>query len=203
MNDIVIVSYECDELGSYFKLCNENLQDYIHFKQYKLTSHCQHNSCDRDTLHNKINEFEDDYIVTIYAHGDDCRIRNNEQEDLINLDDATRYYNNAIVYSTACNSANELGKTMHGYNCKLFFGHTKKSYVVLMYKDTFIELENYALKEILDEPEFDPLQLCQKIDNFFDTKIDYMKKENPLVAPLIMHNKESYKIYKNRQEYPA
>lgn len=203
MNDIVIVSYECDELGNYFELCNKDIQTYINYKKYVMTPHCQHNSCTRDELHNKIDGLSDDYIVTIYAHGEDSRIKNNEKEDLINLDDAEKYYNNAIVYSAACNSANVLGKTMHSYNCKLFFGHTKKSYVVLMYKDTFIELENFALKEILDQPEFDAHELCQKIDNFFDIKIIEMKETNPLVAPLIMHNKESYKIYKNRQEYPA
>ncbi len=203
MKDILIVSYECDRIGNYFKLCNQNLQDFIKFKQFNMNIHCTHNMNNRESLHSKLEEFSDDYIVSIYAHGEDDRIKNNENEDLINISDARTHYNNAIVYSTACYSANKLGVQMHAYNCKLFFGYIKKSYIVSMYKDTFIELDNFALKEILDNSNIDPTLLCEKINSIFDNRIEEMKKINLMVAPFIMHNKESYKIYKNQKEYPS
>lgn len=202
MNDIIIVSYQCDELGDYFQLCNKNLQCFIKYESIEITTHCEHNNCNRSDLHTKLDAFDDDYIVIIYAHGENDRIRDNNKKDLITIDDAMKYYNNAIVYSIACYSANELGTTMHNYNCKFFYGYTKKSYIVFMYKDIFIELDNFALKEILKHKDIDPISLCQKINHVFDEKIEEMKSENLMVAPLIMHNRESYKIYKNKHEYP-
>lgn len=203
MKDIVIISYHCDKVGDYFLQCSENLKTFIKFKDLDIKTHCDHDNCNRVDLHAKLKLFDDNYVVVIYAHGENNRIRDNKQEDLINNDDAMQYYNNAIVYSTACYSANELGQTMHKYNCKFFYGYTKKSYIISMYQDTFIELDNFALKEILENQDIIPTELCKKINCIFDEKIEEMKSENLMVAPLIMHNKESYKIYKNKQEYPT
>lgn len=202
MSDIVIVSYDCDELNDYFWLCNEDIQTFIKYKQLDVTTHCIHNECNRLNLHEKLDTLVDNYIVVIYAHGENHRIRDNDKNDLITTEDAMKSYNNAIVYSTACYSANKLGMTMHNYNCKFFYGYTKKSYVVSLYKDTFIELDNFALKEILEDQDMCPTYLCKKINCIFDEKIEEMRRNNLMVAPLMMHNKESYKIYKNRQEYP-
>ncbi|MCV6607819.1 MAG: hypothetical protein OIF32_06360 [Campylobacterales bacterium] len=203
MNDIVIVSYHCDELDNYFQLCNEDIQTFIKLKQLDIETHCLHDECNRTSLHEKLNTLADNYVVSIYAHGENHRIRDNELQDLITIDDSMKYYNNAIVYSTACYSANEIGRKMHLYNCKIFYGYTKRSYVVYMYKDSFIELDNFALKEILVDHSIEPTNLCEKTNYAFDKKIEEMKDLNLMVAPLIMHNRESYKIYKNRQEYPA
>jgi hypothetical protein len=203
MKDIVIVSYYCDELGDYFQQCNENLQHFIKFQDLNITTHCKHDNCNRDDLHKTLSNLNDNYLVTIYAHGEHNKIKDNSDADLITIDDAMKYYNNAIVYSTACYAANGLGKEMHRYNCKFFYGYTKKAYIVSMYKDTFIELDNFALKKILQNKDIEPVELCKNINSFFDEKINDMRIHNPMVAPLIMHNRESYKIYKNRQEYPA
>ena len=205
MNNIVIVSYDCTELSDYFKKCNEDIKTFISYKNITINIDCNHNS-DRNTIHKNINKYTDNYIVSIFAHGEKDRIVDNNKNDLINIDDAKTYYNNAVVYSGACLSANELGFTMQNYNCKLFYGYTKKFYLAPFCKDTFVELNNFALKELLMDISIDPRELCRKIDKFFDDKMDYFSHYESITAlllnPMIMHNKESYVIYKNRDRYP-
>jgi len=205
MNNIVIVSYDCTELSDYFKKCNEDIKTFISYKNITINIDCNHNS-DRNTIHKNINKYTDNYIVSIFAHGCDDRIVDNDENILINTDDAIIYYNNAIVYSGACLSANELGTTMHSNNCKLFYGYTKKFYLSPFSNDTFVELNNFALKELLINENIEPKELCEKIDKFFNDKIEYFSNHEPISAlfinPMIMHNKESYVIYKNRKNYP-
>jgi len=210
MNNIVIVSYNCDELGNYFQLCNADLQQYIIDTSLSIAVHCEHNNCDREILHDKLKEFDDDYIVSIYAHGEEenyikrtkNRIRTNKNEDLINIENAMHSYTNAIVYSTSCYAANELGETMHLYGCKLFFGYKAKSYLSLLYKDDFIEMDNFTLKLILDAEIIDGRELYKKTNKFLTDKIKEMRTKNPLVAPLIIHNREAFTIYHNKIVYP-
>ena len=203
MNNIVIVSYDCDELGDYFKLCNIDLQQYISDNHIEIDVHCEHDNCNRENLHSKLIEFTDNYIISIYAHGENNRIKNNKKEDLINMDDAKSHYHNAIVYSTSCFTANELGVEMHNYGCKFFFGYKAKSYLSLNHKSDFIEMDNYTLRLILDEKTIDGRVLYEKTDKYFIAKLNELRVINPLLAPLIMHNRESFVIYHNRKEYPS
>lgn len=70
-------------------------------------------------------------------------------------------YTNAEAYH-ACYSAEELGKKMHLYTCQLFYGYFRKAYIVsIFYKETFIELDNFALKEILQDEDIEPIELCK------------------------------------------
>lgn len=202
MKNIFVISYDCDNLGDYFKKCNEDLQYFINSKKFSETViHCKHNLCNRENLHNELKKHNENYLVVIYAHGDKDKIIDNNKNDIINIDDAMNY-NNAIVYSSACYSAEELGKKMHLYTCQLFYGYFRKAYIVSLYKETFIELDNFALKEILQDEDIEPIELCKKIDKYFDARIEEMSSINKLVTPLLMHNRESYKIYKNKEEYP-
>jgi hypothetical protein len=205
MNDIVIVSYDCSELADFFKKCNEDIKNFISLKNINITVDCNHN-LDRDTIHANISQYHNNYIVSIFAHGKDDKIVDNEENILISIDDAKIYYNNAIVYSGACLSANELGLIMHSHNCKLFYGYTKKYYLSPYCNDTFVQLNNFALKQLLQDIDIEPVALCKKIDEFFDNQMEYFSSHEPTTAlllnPLIMHNKESFVIYKNREIYP-
>ena len=202
MKNIFIVSYECDTLKNYFLLCNKDIQSFIKSHDETIKAYCEHNTCNRSLLHEKLSSYNDDYIVSIYAHGNDDTVVDNEQNDLINMVDAKVSYNGAIVYATSCYTANTLGKEMHSYNCKFFFGYTDKSYVVLSEKELFIELDNFALKKIFLTNSIDGKSISDATDNFFWDKVKEVETINPMLAPLIMHNKEAFKIYHNRIEYP-
>jgi len=201
--NVFIVSYDCSRLGDYFLCCNEDIQSFLSINSPATTIRCTHNSCDRTLLHSELSSYEDDYVVTIYAHGEDDKIIDNSENDLINIDDARSSYNNAIVYSTSCYSANQLGIEMHNYGCKFFFGYSNKSYVCMSNKDTFIQLDNFALKKIFLNNTIDGEKIYEETNTFFEDKLEEMKAVNPLVAPLVMHNKESFKIYHNRMIYPS
>jgi hypothetical protein len=203
LNNIFIISYDCSRLGNYFLCCNKDIQSFLSTYFAKTTIRCTHNNCDRNILHSELSSCEDNYVVTIYAHGKDDKIIDNSENDLINIDDARSSYNNAIVYSTSCYSANQLGIEMHKYGCKFFFGYSEKSYVCMSSKDIFIELDNFALKKIFLNNTIDGQTIYEETNTFFENKLEEMRDINPLVAPLIMHNKESFKIYHNQMIYPS
>ena len=203
MTSIFILSYDCSKLGDYFLRCNEDIQSFLSTNSPKTTIRCTHNSCDSTLLHTELSSYTDDYVVTIYAHGEDDKIIDNSENDLINMTDAKSSYHNAIVYSTSCYSANKLGIEMHKYGCKFFFGYSEKSYIGMSHKDKFIELDNFALKEIFLKNTIEGKVIYEITNAFFEDELEKMKKTNPLIAPLIMHNKESFKIYHNRTAYPS
>lgn len=85
----------------------------------------KHNLCCKRKSSQWIKKHNENYLVVIYAHGDKDKIIDNNKNDIINIDDAMNY-NNAIVYSSACYSAEELGKKMHLYTCQLFMDILEK-----------------------------------------------------------------------------
>lgn len=119
MNDIFIVSYDDSKLGDYFSLCNNDIRKFLQNNHPSVNIHNFHNQTTH-LLHGELSSHNNDYIVAIYAHGDNNKVVDQNGDDLINMKDAESSYHNAIVYSTSCNTANELGSKMHNYGCKFF-----------------------------------------------------------------------------------
>lgn len=196
MNDIFIISYNCSINEDYFLKCNQDIQQFISSYRSDMNIHCTHHDCKRETLHEKLSSYNDEYIVAIYAHGDENRVVDQIFRDLINLDDSRSYYENSIVYSTACKTAVNLGKELITKGkCKLFFGYSDEAQFSHDHKEIFVELDNYALKIIISEENLDKEYLRQKTEIFFKEKLKEMRMNCPIIAPMIMNNKECFEIY--------
>ncbi|BFU77671.1 hypothetical protein ALC152_08860 [Arcobacter sp. 15-2] len=196
MNDIFIISYTCKRLGDYFYLCNIDLQDFIKTLENKIQIHCSHQSCKNDLLHKSLSQYSENYIVTIYAHGNNDKVVDELNNDLITLDDSKKFYKNSIVYSTACKTANNLGLSLvKEGGCKLFFGYSDSSHISTLHKADFVEMDNFTLKLILSENTTDKDYLKAKTEEFFQKKLHESRMQNPIIAPMIMNNKECFQIY--------
>lgn len=196
MNDIFIISYNCSINEDYFFKCNMDIQTFIINLNNGMNIHCNHHSCNREVLHKKLSEYNDNYIITIYAHGNADKVVDQYFETLIDLDDSKIYYENSIVYSTACKTAVTLGKELiNSGKCKLFFGYSDDAQFSHKHKDIFVELDNYTLKIIISENTINKEYLKQKTETFFREKLNEMRMTCPIIAPMIMNNKECFQIY--------
>ena len=79
--------------------------------------------------------------------------------------------------------------------CKLFFGYSDEAQFSCEHKDIFVEMDNYTLKIIISEGSIDKENLKQRTETFFRDKLNIMRMECPIIAPMIMHNKECFQIY--------
>lgn len=207
MNDIIVISYDDEILGQYFKKCRNDLENFIQLhSELSPDIHCMHNNCNQTNVLDQIKSLDDNYCVIVYAHGSEESIKDQHGSILIHKDDASNFHN-AVFYSTACNNAESLGIEVIRYGCKLFFGYKKVSYGIEdgsypIYDTFFVESDNFAIKEILNG--------CNNGKELYDKTYDFiyscclkLEEIDDALVPFLFHNLESFKIieYPNKEYY--
>lgn len=155
----------------------------------------KHN-CNSADLHTLVTDPEN-YIISVYSHGDKTTIYDQFGEAIIDVDNAPDY-KNTIFYSTACMTAKELGEAMRSSNCLFYYGFDY--YVYYMsgndseLEEYFIKTHNYALKLLL-AGENDPYIIIEKTTSFYLEIIDEVRNSYPAFAGHFRENLENIAIY--------
>ncbi len=208
MNDLVVISYQDERLGTYFESCRNDLKSFLSIECISINTHCDHNGCSKEILNEKVASLDDNYAVITYTHGNKSAVIDQDENVLICESECINY-GNAVFYSIACSNAKLLGSTLINYGAKLFFGYSEDTYGLQgeqnEFIDVFVESENFALKKILLGTN-DGETIYNDTYDFFTKKIKQLKEQDKSLAPLLLHNREAIQLYTNtkgvKQSFP-
>lgn len=202
--DLIIIYCDCASLGRRAAQYAEHIKNVVK-KDTNIKVHELYNKT-RGEIKQMLSNFNSNYTVAIYAHGDRERksiYDNIKKADIITLEDAAEDYRGAIVYSIACYGAIGIGKSMYSNGCHIFYGFKDEMRTYIneskeedkLLKNIFLTADNYGLMLLLDNPNIDIDELCDKIDKKYEDCIQELRECYPDLLPIMMHNKETYIIY--------
>ena len=196
----IIVSYD-DELGDYFEQSYQNLNGFFlsvdQIKEHPL------NGLDSTEVNviGLIQSLNGQKFAFIgISHGNDGQLlTDNDCYVDINV---LGHFKNSFFYSTACCTAIELGKKIIDNGCYSYIGCNQSTFATFEnFYDTYIECENYCLKDFLSSTHT-LKEAFQNMMKYFDDKIDellLLHDDEILVAMELINNKDSFVLFGNEQ----
>jgi|GEM_PF-4970418 len=198
MNYILVAYEDTGDLKDYFIKARNNLNDFLLSLDKRILNDIKKNCDSNSFIKNCIVQSDEKLNLIFHSHGDETSILDNNNIEFLNyqMDLSTIKIN--IFYSTACETAKGKLKSKIIKQSNIFFGYNSIAYVVVgndNIKDTFIECDNFCIKQIaLGFVNKDLLEI--KTDQFFKNQIEeFIKKDLIVEAILLMHNKESIEIH--------
>jgi hypothetical protein len=190
-----IVAYDDKDaiLGTYFEDCKNDIVHLLkeHGYAYHEISNRSCNSTYIDIVIPTINS--NPFIFIAYTHGVDDGLICNEGA-FISIDNCYHFCN-SLFYSNACLIGKRLAQELINKGCKVFIGFKEESKVLYendIYRKTFIECDNYALKMFITS-DTTIGQSFEAMINYYTNKIDRALelREDTLYISVLRENRDA------------
>lgn len=199
----VIVAYDDNdsELGDYFEISFEDLNNVLSKIDYVTIKSIRGLDCTQNNVLKSINSFKENSFGFVgLSHGNESQLLT-DNDVYVDADNVS-HFSETLFYSTACSSAIELGEELIRKGCHSYVGFNQDSSATFEdFYSIYVECENYCLKEFLSSDK----TLRQSFDNmldFFDKKIDELfdkHGDEVLVAMELNDNKDSFVLFGNEE----
>ncbi|CAM3972711.1 hypothetical protein MUGA111182_19885 [Mucilaginibacter galii] len=149
----------------------------------------------QDSVTVKINEFEQKpFLFAGYSHGN-CDQLLTDNGVFVCADNSASF-KDAIVYTTACGAAENLGGTLINEGCVSFIGYHDYSLAPTNedFNDLFIECENFALKRFITEDITYGDAFDSMLQKFDDEMVNMYQANEIITAMELLHNRERIDI---------
>lgn len=196
INIVIAFDNQNAELGSYFEECKKDIVDFFNEQNGLVQLCCEVPSpqCNAVYIDIRIPQLNSTpFIFIAYTHGieDGLRCGGDSFVSTVN----SHHFTNSLFYSTACLVGRKLAPDLINKGCKAFIGYKEESEVFknAIYKQTFIECDNYALKMLLTVPDATVGTSFAAMKNHFTNKIDRLQEigESPLFIASLVANREA------------
>ncbi|MDB5231058.1 MAG: hypothetical protein JWN76_1863 [Chitinophagaceae bacterium] len=137
-------------------------------------------------------------IFAAFCHGDpDGTVLHTDNGVFVSVHNS-HLFNGSFFYTTACNSAVELGRSLIDSGCSCFIGCGKDSLASdVNFHDVYIRCENYALERFLIGNVNVGVAFNDMMD-YFTGEIDRLNNLNEVFAAVeLLHNREAMEITGN------
>ncbi|GHT57595.1 hypothetical protein AGMMS50239_00190 [Bacteroidia bacterium] len=196
INIVIAFDNQNVELGSYFDDCKKDIVEFFNEQNGLVQSCCEIPSpqCNVAYIDVRIPQLNSNpFIFIAYTHGIEDGLRCSGDSFVSTAN--SHHFTNSLFYSTACLAGRKLAPDLINKGCKAFIGYMEESEVFknAIYKQTFIECDNYALKMLLIVPEATVETSFVAMKNHFTNKIDRLQEmgESPLFTASLVANREA------------
>lgn len=180
-------------LGSFFELCREELDDFFIEKSIE-TDIIDKNSVFDILLTNKIKGFNaEKFVFAAFTHGDEENLLQSGTTPFISISGDLSQFKNSFFYTFACEAGKILGKELVKTGCKCFIGYNKETNIWNTYQRPFIDTATSGLK-LFYEGE-NTKKVFSKMINLYNKEIDKLYKSDFVIASILMENRDALIMY--------
>jgi hypothetical protein len=195
LNIVIAFDNQNVVLGQYFEDCQRDIVALLDEQNHmvKLCSLVPSAKCNVAYIDIAIPQLNSNpFIFIVYTHGLDEELKCNGAA-FITMDNC-HHFANSLFYSTACLIGKKLAPELIKTGCKAFIGFKEETEVFKnsLYRQTFIECDNYALKMFITS-NTSVGQSFDAMKNHYTTKIDRLVEfgEDPLFIGSLTANREA------------
>ncbi len=194
----ILVAYDDEIVKDYFVKARSELNTFLLGSGKTVLNNIDSN-CSSSTFRGCcIANHSESKSLVFYSHGTEFSITDLTNNSFVDCETSLSDFNIDIFYSVACETAKGALKEEIIAHSNRFFGYNSVSYVPVGGSEisTFIDCDNFCIKEMISNSHLTNSELISHTENFFKDKIKKLVNKKLIVeAALLMHNKEAVEIH--------
>jgi hypothetical protein len=193
INTILVFDENDKDLGSFFELCRENLDEFFTEKEIPKEI-IDRNSVFEIIIPLTIDKFKNGkFVFAAFTHGDKNNLLKSGTYPYISTTDSLSIFKKSFFYTFACEAGEVLGKELVNQGCKCFIGYNKKTYIWNTFQIPFVNTATYGLKLFFDGEN--TKTIFSKMKDLYNEEIDKIYENDFVIASILMDNRDALVLH--------